>query len=223
MPEVERYIQIALPSPKRILTPGVLVILLLLVAGYALVGYFPDFVAAYLAVSPRGIFSGRIWQLVTYSFAEGCPSGLVFDGLVVLFIGSAVEREWHTRRLLLLWLAVSIACAVVWVLAGLVMRANYIGLGSAAASYGLIGTFGLLFRRQRFLFWLWTVEAQHIAILLIVIGIVVGIRQPMAWIWVAGAGAAYIHFKILAGAGKTSGGFGKAAVPQQKRGFVDID
>jgi len=113
MPEVERYIQIVLPSPKKILTPGVVVILALMATGYALAGYFPDFVGEYLAVSPQGVLGGKVWQLVTYSFTEVFPSNLVWEGMVVLFIGSAIEREWRTRRLAVLWLAVSVSCAAV--------------------------------------------------------------------------------------------------------------
>ena len=69
-------------------------------------------------------------------------------------------------------------------------------MGSASCVYGLIAIFGLLFRRKKFIAWFWAVEAQYIAWALIVIGIVLGIQQPIAWIWVSGALVAYLYIKI---------------------------
>lgn len=222
MPEVERYIQLALPSPRKLLTPGVITILALLVVGYAVVYYAEDFTVNYLSISGRGLLRGMVWQLITYSFVNLSTWSMLFDGLVLLFMGSAIEREWRTGRFLLTWAVVSAVCGVIWAFVCLVIGRQYPGIGSAAGSYGLIAIFGVLFRRQRFLAWFWTVEAQNIAIFLIVVGIVIGLRQPMAWIWVAGAGVGYIYVKLCMAARSRPQTGGEAAAARP-RGFVDID
>ena len=223
MAEVEREIQLGLPSPRRLFTPAVTAIILLLVAGFTVVSYAPGFTMSYLAVSARGVLGGKIWQLVTYPFISSCGLNLIFNGLVVLFIGSSIEREWRTASFVALWLVVSITCAVIWVAVSLIASRNFIGLGTAACVYGLIGTFGLLFRRKRFLALFWTIEAQYLALFLVAIGIVLGIPRPITWIWVAGAGVAYLYIKLQWGV--RSGGTRGTGRSAQGRasGFVDVD
>lgn len=227
MGDFEKRVELAFPSPRKLFTPAVTVILVLIIIGFTLIHYAPDFTLDYLAVSTTGIAHGRIWQLVTYSFIDSCPWNLIFDIIVLLFIGSEVERQWRTGSFVLLWLIVSVTCAVVWLLVSLVLGRVYFGIGGAACAYGLIGTFGLLLRKRRFFAVFWTVEAQHLAWFLIGLGIILGIPQPITWIWVAGAGVAYLYVKIrwriqsgLSTGGATRAPSGQA---QRPRGFVDID
>lgn len=196
MVEFEQRIEWAIPSPRKLFTPAVTTILILLVAGFTLISYAPEFTISYLALSLGGLLQGRIWQLVTYPFFDSCSGTLVFDGLLVLFIGSAIEREWRTGAFVLLWLIVSVICGLIWIAVSALLGRNFIGLGSASCAYGLIAVFGLLYRKKRFLAFFWALEAQYIAWGLIAIGIVLGIRQPMAWIWVAGALVAYVYIKL---------------------------
>ena len=224
MLDKERNMQLALPSPKKLLTPAVTAIIVLMIIGYVLINYGQRFVFDHLALSSQGILHGKIWQLVTYSFVNGCGRNLVFNGVVVLFIGSMIEREWSMGAFLLFMLVVSVTCALIWVIISLIVRTNYIGLGTGACGYGLIGAFGLLHYRRLVLTILWTVEAQYVAWFLIAVGIVLGIPQPITWIWVSGAGVAYVYIKLRLrqspgpvmkrrrGGRQASGG-----------GFVDID
>jgi membrane associated rhomboid family serine protease len=187
MAEAEWHVQMAFPSPKKILTPVVVGTVLLMIVGFALAKHRQVFTIDYLALNRQTFFPLRVWQLVTYSLVNLCAGNLVFNGLVILFIGSAIEREWRSRSFLLLMLAVSVVCGLTWLLINLIGGWYYIGTGTGACGYGLIGAFGLLFRRKRFLVFFWSLEAQHLAIMLVVIGLVVGIAQPISWIWVGGA------------------------------------
>jgi membrane associated rhomboid family serine protease len=221
MAEVETRFELVFPSPRKLFTPAVTIILILLVAGYALLNYATGWTLDYFALSAAGILQGRIWQLVTYPFFDSCGWTLVFDGLLVLFIGSAVEREWRTGAFVLLWLVVSVVCGLVWVIVSAILGRNFIGMGPASCAYGLIAVFGLLNRKKRFLALFWTVEAQHIAVGLIVIGIIAGIQRPITWIWVTGALVAYLYVKLrwrISNAAK--------AAPSRNykpQSFVDID
>ena len=176
----------------------------------------------YLALTVGGLSQGRIWQLVTYPFFDACPGTMIFDSLLVLFIGSAIEREWRTGAFVLLWLVVSVVCGLIWVAVSALFGRNFIGISSASCAYGLIAAFGLLYRKKRFFAFFWALEAQYIAWGLIVIGIVLGIRQPMAWIWVAGALIAYVYVKLRWRLASNRGN--TAAGGRYRPGsFVDID
>jgi membrane associated rhomboid family serine protease len=221
MVEIEKRIEFVIPSPSKLFTPAVTAILILLVAGFTLIHYAMGFTLDYLALTTTGILKGRIWQLVTYPFFDSCGTTLVFDGLLVLFIGSAVEREWRTGSFVLLWLIVSVVCGLVWLVVSALLGRNYVGFGSASCAYGLIAVWGLLYRRRRILALFWAVEAQYMAWALIVIGIVLGIPLPITWIWVSGAlvGYLYVKFRLRASSGRGAAPAGQS----RPRGFVDID
>jgi membrane associated rhomboid family serine protease len=221
MVDFEQRIEWAIPSPRKLFTPAVTTILILLVAGFALISYVPGFTLSYLALSLGGLSQGRIWQLVTYPFFDLCSTTLVFDGLLVLFIGSTIEREWRTGAFILLWLIVSVICGLIWIAVSAIFGRNYIGIGSASCAYGLIAVFGLLYRKKRFLALFWALEAQYIALGLVVIGIVLGIRQPITWIWVSGALVAYLYVKIRWRA--ASSGRNAPTGRYTPGSFVDID
>ncbi len=218
-------IKLALPTPEKLFTRGVTIIVALLVAGFLALSFSPGAVSGALALSPWGVLHGKIWQIVTYPFLNGTV-GLVCNGLTVLFIGSAIEREWRTASFLWLWLFVSVACAILWILLNLLMNISVAGSGAGACSYGIIAVMGVLFRRRRFLFFFATLEAQHIAIGLIAIGVILSFAVPpvpIALVWVSGALVGYLYLKarwsLMARPaarprGGRSGGKGQ---------FVDID
>jgi membrane associated rhomboid family serine protease len=167
------------------------------VAGFLGLSLSREAVFGALALSPWGVLHGKIWQLVTYPFLNG-PWGLLWNGLLVLFVGSAIEREWRTASFLRLWLIVSVSCGILWILVSLLMNMSVTGCGAGACSYGIIAVMGVLFRRRRFIFFFATLEAQHIAIILIAIGIILSLPvppAPIALVWVAGALVGYAYVK----------------------------
>lgn len=214
--------RIVFPSPDKLLTPGVVLLLSLAVAGYIGLALAQNAILGVLALNPQAVIHGRIWQLVTYPFVNS-PGSLVCNGLVLLFIGSAIEREWRTASFLWLWLTVSIGCGILWVLVSLIAGRSMIGFGASACGYGIIGTMGMLFRGRRYLVLFATLEAQHIAVGLVVIGIILGLSYPTNLIWVAGALVACVYVKV-----RWSVGTRAAMRPASRRSggkgqFVDID
>lgn len=221
MVDISREIQLQLPSPKQLLTPAVTTILILMVIGYTLTHYATRFTLENLVLTDSVLNNFKVWQLFTYSFISG-GCGLLFNGCIVLFLGSAIEREWKTRATSLLILTVIVACGITWMLFNLLLGRNYPGMGSSSIAYGFIGAFGILFRRQRFLAFLWTVEAQTIAWILIAIGIIFGIASPLTWIWVGGALVAYAVIKAK-WALQSRGSRHVDSSRIRQKGFVDLD
>lgn len=215
--------RIVLPSPGQLLTPGVTILLSLMVAGF--IGFLtvPNTVINLLALDPQKVIHGSVWQLVTYPFVESCPWRLISNGLILLFIGSAIEREWRRASFIWLWLVVSVGCAILWVLINLVAGIYAIGFGATACCYGLVAAMGVILRGRQFLVFFTTVAAQYLAIGLIVIGVIVSLPAPITLIWAAGALVAYGYIKARwALAARTS------AHPALRRStgkgqFVDLD
>lgn len=66
----------------------------------------------YLGLSASGIFSGLIYQLITYPFIDTGLMSFIFNALVVWFIGSELEAGWgekiYVRFLLLIVISVAL-------------------------------------------------------------------------------------------------------------------
>jgi len=228
MPEIGRSTQmIALPTPERIFTPAVTVMTILIIVGFALARYAQGFVMNYLALNPQNVLRGMVWQLVSYSFINSCAWNMIFNGVVLLFIGSAIEREWKTKSFVLLWLVVTVACGVIWMMVNLFLRATrgqmFLGMGTDAFVFGIIGTFGLLFRNKRYWVYFATVKAQHLALIFIGMGLVLGIAQPIIWIWVLGALVAYVYVKLRWRLASEHAAGSAYVARREQGGFVDID
>jgi membrane associated rhomboid family serine protease len=135
-----------------------------------------------------------------------------------------IERELGTKYLVLLWLVVAVTCAVIWTAISLIAGQDFVGAGSGACAYGIIGTFGLIFRRRRFWVYFCTVEAQHLALIFVGIGVVLSIAQPISLIWVSGALVAYVYTKLrwrMASKDRVVEPSVKQRSPSG--GFVDVD
>lgn len=215
--------QMAFPSPTKLFTPGVITILILLIAGLLLSIFASGFTADFLAVSAQNVMHGRIWQLITYPFVSDSPMNLFFSGLMVLMLGSTIEREWKTVSFLLLWAVVSAVCGLLWVIVNLVTGNNFIGMGASACTYGLIAAMGLLFRGRRLFIFFTTVDSQCLVLILIAIGILMNIATPINLVWISGALVAYGYIKLRWNmASKSSRGV-SSAEQGRSNGFVDID
>lgn len=215
--------QMAFPSPTRLFTRGVTTILVLLIAGILLSTFAPRFTTGFLAVSAHNVLHGRIWQLVTYPFVSGSSMNLVFSGLMVLFVGSAIEREWKTASFLLLWMIISVVCGLLWVVVNLVTGNDFIGMGASACTYGLITTMGLIFRGRRFFIFFATVESRYLVLILIAIGILMNIATPINLVWISGALVAYVYIKLRWSMASKGHRTIPSAEQRRSNGFVDVD
>jgi membrane associated rhomboid family serine protease len=95
--------------------------------------------STYLAMNPVLVLHGWIWQFVTYIFAHGGISHLLFNMLALFIFGTQVERQMGSREFLAYYLATGI-------LAGFFSFVVYCVTGS----YGtfLLGASGALFAVQ---------------------------------------------------------------------------
>ncbi|MHC4640054.1 MAG: rhomboid family intramembrane serine protease [Planctomycetota bacterium] len=215
--------RITFPSPTKLFMPGVTALIVLLISGMLLSTFAPGFTLGFLALTAQNVVGGRIWQLVTYPFVSGSPMNLVFSGLMVLFIGSAIEREWRTASFLLLWLVVSVGCGLLWVIVNLLTGNNFVGMGASACTYGLLATMGLLFRGRRFFMFFATIESRQLVLILIAIGILMNITRPINLVWISGALVAYVYIKLRWRTASQSPGSVPSVEQRRSDSFVDVD
>ncbi|MDH7599539.1 MAG: rhomboid family intramembrane serine protease [Sedimentisphaerales bacterium] len=183
------------PHPGRLFTPGVVILLVGIVGGWALSVLAGPGVTDLLALRASDLLHGRPWQVLTYWLVDGSATSVVLNSMAVLLVGSAVERQWKTRSLLTCWLVTSTVTGLIWTLVVLICGRNYQGMGAAAGVFGLLAALGLLHRGKRLLFP--PMDAAVAAWMLIGIGVVLSLSNPISLIWVLGAAVAYIYIRIV--------------------------
>lgn len=97
----------------------------------------------YLGLSASGLFSGFIFQLITYPFVEIQLMSFLFNALIVWFIGSELERMWGMKIYLRFLLITVVGVGLIYSLVNLLF---FFGTPIYFSSvYGLTGiNFALL-------------------------------------------------------------------------------
>ncbi|MDR2630084.1 MAG: rhomboid family intramembrane serine protease [Spirochaetaceae bacterium] len=70
------------------------------------------YISEYLAMIPIAVINGWIWQFVTYMFAHGGFTHLLFNMLALFIFGTQVERRMGSREFLLYYLLTGILAGV---------------------------------------------------------------------------------------------------------------
>ncbi len=99
----------------------------------------PNIVYNYLALSPGGIFRGRIWQFVTYMFVHSTNiSHLLFNMLALYFFGRQLERELGSWEFLLFYLSTGAVSGFLSFLLFLLTGSNVLLIGASGAVFGIL-------------------------------------------------------------------------------------
>jgi membrane associated rhomboid family serine protease len=70
------------------------------------------YISEYLALIPIAVLNGWVWQFVTYMFAHGGLTHLLFNMLALFIFGTQVERHMGSREFLLYYLLTGILAGV---------------------------------------------------------------------------------------------------------------
>lgn len=93
-----------------------------------------------LGLSGSGLFSGMVFQLVTYPFIETQFMGFLFNSLLVWFIGSELESQWGSKIYLRFLLVTAIAVGLIYALISITLF-----FGTSLYSSSLHGLTGINF------------------------------------------------------------------------------
>jgi membrane associated rhomboid family serine protease len=72
---------------------------------------FPG-LSRYLALNPVLVYNGFLWQFITYMFAHGGISHLVFNMLALFIFGSQVERRMGSKEFFLYYMMTGLLAGV---------------------------------------------------------------------------------------------------------------
>jgi membrane associated rhomboid family serine protease len=110
------------------------------------------FVDEHLSLTPLGVRSGQVWQLVTALFIHGDSQqtgamALFFDLLGLWFVGATVERDFGRRKFLLFLFIPAIVANAVTTGIALAVGVNPLIWGTGPAIMALFVVFGRRYNR----------------------------------------------------------------------------
>jgi membrane associated rhomboid family serine protease len=115
----------------------------------------------------------RVWQLVTYMFIHAGLFHILFNMLMLWFLGAELERVWGTRFFVKFYFVCGVGAGVLTVLLSLLpygplaqLYASDI-IGASGAVYGLLLAYGLYFPdRPIYMYFVFPIPARIFVILL---------------------------------------------------------
>lgn len=110
---------------------------------------------AWLGLSSGGFMQGQYWQFLTYQFLHGGPLHLLFNMLMLGFLGAEVERSVGRRHFLVLYLLSGLLGGAGWL--ALTYPQEGVCVGASGAIFGLLSAFAVLFPRREVTFLLFFV------------------------------------------------------------------
>lgn len=129
--------------------------------------FFATNLMGWFALIPSGfVLEHRFWQIFTYSFLHGDVMHLVFNLMMLVFIGGELESVWGTTRFVRYYFFCSVSAAILYLgLQFLVDRSGALHMpmvGASGAIYGLLVAYGLAFGERVLLFMmLFPMKAKH--------------------------------------------------------------
>ena len=125
------------------------------IVGYLTYDSFGKYFYAYGEVNPSSLANVlQIWRLLTYQFLHADVFHLVFNLIVLYFMGPFVERAWGSKAFIKYYLICGAAGGVVYTL---LARLGIPGVGpmvgASGAIYGLMAAMVVMYPRMKVLLW----------------------------------------------------------------------
>jgi membrane associated rhomboid family serine protease len=159
-----------------------------------------DFYGAIFPVN--AVYAIQLWRLVTYQFLHAGVGHLVFNMLVLYFMGPLVERSWGSRAFIKFYLICGAAGGVVYTLMTLAnITAPGIMVGASGAIYGVMAAVAYMFPHLRVLLWgIVPMTMIRLVILLVIISLLTiafghNVGGELAHLTGLGAGFLYVMYK----------------------------
>jgi membrane associated rhomboid family serine protease len=112
-----------------------------------------DVITPYIGLIPGLVLSGWVWQFVTYMFAHGSITHILFNMLALFVFGIQVERSIGTREFLLYYFLTGILAGAFSFLVYLLTGTNVLLVGASGAIFAVQLAYAALFPRQKLYVW----------------------------------------------------------------------
>jgi len=119
------------------------------VAVFILQQLFRPYFDQLFALQPRAVVENfYIWKIVSYMFLHGSVFHLLFNMVVLFFLGTTLEMTWGANRFLKYYLACGAGAGLLHML----ISYNTSVIGASGATYGVMMAFAMLYPNQIVLF-----------------------------------------------------------------------
>lgn len=131
-----------------------------------------SYIDEWFMLDAAATLQGQIWRIVTYPFCHDrqYPFGLVFDMLLLWFLGRRLERMYGSQEFLLYYLGASTLAGIVFLTIGATTPLLVPLSGAAPAVMALFTLYAIHFPREELIVF-WLVPVQIFVLLLIYIGV----------------------------------------------------
>ena len=162
-------------------------------AGISLVSLF--------GLSASGVNSGLIYQFVTFPFIESSFMSVLFNGLIVWFIGAELEHKWGERFYVQFLLVASLSAGLIYY--AISLFANTLAflplMGLTGFTYALLMAYAIIYSERQLTFMLlFPMKAKYFCMLLAAIQLYMGIFSHggrAAWAHLTSMGVGYLFLK----------------------------
>jgi membrane associated rhomboid family serine protease len=110
-------------------------------------------VTYYMALIPSAVLSGWVWQFVTYMFAHGNISHILFNMLALYIFGTQVEQRIGTKEFLLYYFLTGILAGVFSFAVYYFTNVNVVLLGASGAIFAIQLAYAALFPNSVISLW----------------------------------------------------------------------
>jgi len=161
------------------LTPVVKRLLIINVVVYFMQIFTGDRLTLWFSIYPVSLFEVlQLWRLVTYQFLHGGLWHILFNMLILYFLGSTLERHWGSKRFLVFYLGCGMVGGLVYpLLLGLkIISPHPIHgvlplVGASGAILGVLAACAILFPNIVIIFYFFPLPIRVVAIILTLIAI----------------------------------------------------
>ncbi len=159
-------------------------------------------IAAFLGLNSQTFWNGLIFQVFTYPLMGGGLLEIIFDGLLLWFIGSDLEATWGTPRYIRFLLISILGAAILFLLLNLGFASGrpYTLTGMTGFTNALLLAYAILYPHRYFSFMLiFPVKAWICCAFIILIQLFSGFTSPAGVLSLAhlGAMAAGVGYLML--------------------------
>jgi membrane associated rhomboid family serine protease len=139
----------------------------------------------YLAVSWKGVAQGGIHQLLTFSLFDKGFFSVLFNGLILWFLGSELEANWGRKLYIKFLLACSLGASLFYTALGAIFSDSIIAslpmMGLGAITFGMMGAYAIIYSERYFTFmFLFPIKARYFCMILAGVQIYTAIFSPYA-------------------------------------------
>ncbi len=134
--------------------------------------------APLLGLSGAGIGQGLIYQFLTYPFMTSSFMGVIFNALILWFMGSDLENQWGRKFYLQFFAFIVLTTGPIFILLSVVFP-SFGGsalMGMSGFAYALLLSYGIIYPERQMLFMMiFPVKAKYFCMLIVGILLYMGI------------------------------------------------